>query len=534
MKRMHNDNSLRRTVRRALRITIVTVLTVAMASACGQATSAPVARPSSTAETATVRLFVPQQTFPADFKPVNSWSAVAQTAENTLKKTGFTTVSVESSADVAQETAAIRSWSDSVPKGRNGSVLTPHIAVIAPVGTPGVCAAFTGGAFFGGILTAGCTNAITPAEHNALTAAVATLRKEGIPVVSIGDTGIGATATISMPTPKEIGIIESTNLVGKLKLSATSFTRPKQILVLTPRTSETVAAAANTAAVSESRAAASALDESSQQFFDGVWSVLKPYFKTGSAEDPADPDLAVDAQTGQTPSEEMLWSGTTLDVSSSQSLSNSVTAVLDTAKRNENAELSSLQKATGSKQLAASSLTAPATIDGIIAATDGIAQKIVAVLGRAGYSGSASSVNPEITLDSLVSTIIGDASLQKAAVPTPLQDGTGQQVALIQRQKGILETLLAARGQSQWPVITGFGAAMASLPDILDGKQWMTGIVSRRTLVMDIANACHSIASGQQPTTTTTAGPAIEPIDESNLKSALIDPGYVAPAEVGL
>ncbi|MBQ9681101.1 MAG: hypothetical protein IJV49_02020, partial [Aeriscardovia sp.] len=92
---MHNDNSLRRTVRRALRITIVTVLTVAMASACGQETSVPAARPSSTAETATVRLFVPQQTFPADFKPVNSWSAVAQTAENTLKKTGFTTVSVE-------------------------------------------------------------------------------------------------------------------------------------------------------------------------------------------------------------------------------------------------------------------------------------------------------------------------------------------------------------------------------------------------------------------------------------------------------
>ncbi|MEE1324511.1 MAG: hypothetical protein U0K19_02780 [Bifidobacteriaceae bacterium] len=531
---MHSDNSLRRTVHRIFRIILLTVVTIATVSACGQETATPVARQSSPAEITTVRFFVPQQTFPADFKPVNSWAAVTQTAQITLKKTGFATVSVEENADIEQETAALRSWSQSLPKGNDGAVLTPHIAVIAPAPASGACVASTGAAFFGGILTAGCTTPMTPAERNALTAAVTTLKKERIPVISIGDAGIGASVTISMPTPKEIGIIESTNLVGKLKLSTTSFTRPRQVLVLTPYMSETVAPAANTAAVSESGAAASALNESSQQFFDGVWSVLKPYFKAGAVEDPADPSLTVDAQIGQTPSAETLWLGTTVDVSSSQSLSNSVTTVLDSAKRNENAELSSLQKATDSKQPAASSLTAPATIDGVIAATDSIAQKMVAVMGSAGYSGSASSINPEITLNSLVNTIIGSTPLQKTAVPAPLQDSTGQQVALIQRQKGILEALLAAREQAQWPVITGFGAATASLPDVLDGKQWMTGIVSRRTLVTDIANACHSIASDQQPTARTTAGPAIEPIDESNLKSALIDPGYVAPVEVGL
>ena len=100
---------------------------------------------------------------------------------------------------------------------------------------------------------------------------------------------------------------------------------------------------------------------------------------------------------------------------------------------------------------------------------------------------------------------------------------------------------------SHWPVITGYGSYADTIPQVVNGKQWMTGLENRNDLAIDIAKVCLRLNSGQgldgmsYVTQQTIAGSKVPTIQENlvavsagNLKSTLIDPGYISMAEAGL
>ena len=43
---------------------------------------------------------------------------------------------------------------------------------------------------------------------------------------------------------------------------------------------------------------------------------------------------------------------------------------------------------------------------------------------------------------------------------------------------------------AKWPIITGYGAYISSMPNIVNGKQWMTAMENRKALADDIAQTC--------------------------------------------
>ena len=100
---------------------------------------------------------------------------------------------------------------------------------------------------------------------------------------------------------------------------------------------------------------------------------------------------------------------------------------------------------------------------------------------------------------------------------------------------------------SQWPIITGYGAYVSSIPNIVNGKQWMTALENRKTLASDIAQPCVQLnTSGKLAKLTFISSVAMEDekvptiqeealaVSASNLKKTLIEPGYISLAEAGL
>ena len=100
----------------------------------------------------------------------------------------------------------------------------------------------------------------------------------------------------------------------------------------------------------------------------------------------------------------------------------------------------------------------------------------------------------------------------------------------------------------KWPAITGYGAYKNIMPNIVNGKQWMTTIEHRAQIVHDIVATCDSLnrtgkLAPKITTTSTTlaAGISVPTVREqllavsaTNLKARLIDPGYISLADAGL
>lgn len=87
----------------------------------------------------------------------------------------------------------------------------------------------------------------------------------------------------------------------------------------------------------------------------------------------------------------------------------------------------------------------------------------------------------------------------------------------------------------------GYGAYVSSIPNIVNGKQWMTALENRKTLASDIAqtHAC-SLTSTDLRKLTFISSVAMEDervptiqeealaVSASNLKKTLIEPGYIS------
>ena len=304
-------------------------------------------------------------------------------------------------------------------------------------------------------------------------------------------------AFVELSTAERIGQIQASKLADKLQLDTISKDNPKAVEILLPYTAS----------------ADGSDDEFAKEAFAGAWSVLQPYFKKGTAYSPSGL-LTADTTDGQ-------WESVAFKIDKDSRITDEITNRL--------------------KQKNSASHT---RIDGIIAMNDYVASGVVDALDHLGYTGSAADINPSITLPGIVGNITGKQDLHRKKVPDPIKapendgdatnDGSASEKAR----------------DTQWPIITGYGAYVDELPQLVSGHQWMTAVEDRKGAATQLAQMCLKINQGtavkspQNLTKGTYPGvagknmPTLRPdlvaISASNLKSTLIDPGYITLADAGM
>ena len=101
---------------------------------------------------------------------------------------------------------------------------------------------------------------------------------------------------------------------------------------------------------------------------------------------------------------------------------------------------------------------------------------------------------------------------------------------------------------SQWPLVTGYGAYVSNIPSIVNGKQWMTGMEDRQTIATDIAQACAKLnkdeALNSMPSIRNSEVGALKKIPDHQRTVAGCQrqqsqvradrPGYISLADAGL
>lgn len=343
-------------------------------------------------------------------------------------------------------------------------------------------------------------SAQTAAAGERLVSALKLARNNGMRVVLLSNPIQGYTPDVfvQLSTAEQIGAVQAQKLVSKLALDKASAQNPKTIEVLLPYT----AGPSNTGTTSETLAS---------QAFIGIWKVLQPYFKSGKAISPS----------------KTLTANTTVDDWRKVAFQASQTDQIkqELAKR--------LNMSTSSKTHTG--------IAGVIAMNDFVASGVTSELSNLGYTGSSADINPQITISGIVGSITGKRDLARNAVPDPVKKPDARQQSG-NGQSGSLEAL-----NSRWPIVTGYGAYVDVIPQIVDGQQWVTALEDRHKLASDIAMVCRQFGIGGDAKklslvkTSTINGIATPTVQEgllsvsaSNLKKSLIDPGYITLAEAGL
>lgn len=364
-----------------------------------------------------------------------------------------------------------------------------------------------------------------------LVSALELARENGMHVIMLSSTveGIQPDVYVRMSTAEMIGKVQATKLVAKLDLDKVSKDNPKNIEVLMPVTPLSAQKSGDLGSVLGLATGQEASDdptESSAEFardaFKGLWSVLKPYFASGKAISPSG------ALTASTTDDD--WRDVTFPCVRADDIGAELRNRLEMKSRNDR----------------------HTRVDGIIAMNDYTASKVTEELSDLGYTGTAADINPSITISGIVDNITGRKDLQRDEVPDPIKapessddttkDGTAS--------SGSDDDKSVESANSRWPIVTGYGAYTVIMPQIVSGQQWMTALEDRATLAESTAKACIRLNSGKAldegagitslvtskingKDTPTISGDLIA-VSASNLKSTLIDPGYITPADAGL
>ncbi|OZG65012.1 hypothetical protein BHAP_0761 [Bifidobacterium hapali] len=373
----------------------------------------------------------------------------------------------------------------------------------------------------------------TSDEHQALerlTSALTLAQENGMHVIMLASTitGFQPNAYVRMSTAEMIGTIQALKLVNKLALDTVSKDNPKNIEVLVPYTPQSsansgVGAVLGLPSADDDDESAEPTEEGAQfaqEVFAGAWSVLQPYFKSGKA----------------VSSSGLLTADTTADDWHS---------VAFACTKQEDAGVALR------KRLAMTSRDDTHTrIDGIIAMNDYTAAGVVKELADLGYTGSAADINPSITISGIVENITGKKDLQRSKVPDPIKaPETDTETSKDSSTDNSDADSTVEQTNARWPIVTGYGAYVDVMPQIVAGQQWMTATEDRASLAKDTAQACRLLNAGTALTSSTLSalssskvnGKDTSTISEDllavsayNLKAALIDPGYITLAEAGL
>lgn len=468
--------------RRLVRILAATGALVMLGSGCGTPTetSSSAASSAGSSVSGSVAVFTPADSLVrGSDTPLGTWSLLRAELKKSLVSLGFDSGSVTTTTSRTSEAQgkAVRDFVvKTSAKSTSSASATSTTLVVAPVPEDAA-----GDDSYGDLLTR--TAADEAAETPTLTNALSLARRSGMHVVLVSNTlsGFSPDLLVQPSRARLIGRTQALKLVDKIELDKATSSDPRVIEVLIPSTD----------------------DSTDVEAFAGVWDVLGPYFRKGTA-------VSASGTLSATTTKDD-WSSVVYDAGSSSS----------TVTKNSAKVLASrLDNAGGSRT----------RIDGVIAMTDAAASGVVDELKTLGYTGSSADVNPSISISGIVEGITGRHDIARSPVPEPTDGDSTSDAA-----------------DSRWPIVTSFGASTGMLPQIVDGKLWMTSLEDIATTTTQTAEACARLDAGEKVnglksvTTATVQGKRISvlrpkplTVSASNLKKTLIDPGYVSLADAGL
>ncbi|MBW3092841.1 hypothetical protein KIH79_07870 [Bifidobacterium sp. 82T10] len=518
--------------RRLTALLAVAGMTLSLAACAASSSDGDAAGDAGATSTGNVAIFTPSDgvTLSGD-TPTNKWTAFVPSLTAALKQAGIAKkrISTTSSDSLDKQSRDVQDYVvDHVSATASSSDNAATTIVIAPVTDPDDTVRQYGDYVDQQVASSSAGNAESGSDDDQtlqdaaarLKSALTLARENGMHVVMLSGTlsGFRPDVYVRMSTAEEIGRIQASKLVDKLELSKASTDNPKNIEILLPctpasGTDKTDAMTDDGDACADGSGATFAAEA-----FRGAWSVLQPYFRSGQA---VSPSGSLDKATG---------SGDWQTVAFASGKDDTVAAELR-------------------DRLGADDKGKPSThtrIDGIIAMNDHTAALVAKELDDLGYTGSAADINPSITISGIVENITGKKDLQRDKVPDPIKapdEQTGSGATDDDKRKAADET------NARWPIVTGYGAYVDSMPLIVAGQQWMTALEDRMTLAQHTATVCLNLNAGKAVNRNTlsfvspgkvdgvsvpTVGAELIAVSASNLKAALIDPGYITPADAGL
>lgn len=496
------------TTRRLLAATACLCMALPLA-ACGSGAS-PVPTSTTTVAgetrlTGSVALFLPNDGFTVSQDvPLNSWHDFADATKDSLEDRGFEADHVQTHADSDLERQSHRIQDyvvDALDGSTDGSSADPEAQsttlVVAPAAPMTDTVKRYGDYVTQSLAEENATDESLDESLSRMTRALGLAKKAGMHVVVVATPLPGFTpdAFVSLCSAREIGRLQARQLVSKLQLDSASRYNPKYIEILLPYDAD---------------ADYPQLDEAfAREAFNGVWEVIGPYFRSGVV---LSPSMRTTASTTVRD-----WRDVTIKATDADSIEMEFRQRLG-------------RPANGQGHV---------RIDGVIAMNDYVANGVVKGLTALKYTGSAADVNPSITIGDIVGNIAGRQDLQKNRVPDPKRApslSTPEEV----RQEN-------QKAQDRWPIVTGFGAYISAMPNIVNGKQWATGLVDRVASAADLARICAAFARGDSlngldfvsvqdlygQNVPTMSLPLLS-VSAGNMKIELIDPGYITLAEAGL
>ncbi len=347
-------------------------------------------------------------------------------------------------------------------------------------------------------------------------------------------TGIGTTApdaAVRTASAYEIGQSAAANLVQKIRLSDATKQNPRAILLLLP-SDEDLQSQISTTGLKQTR---QALPTATYDYLRGVLDVLSPYFSSGVAYNAYDIHLT-DADSHK-------WADLVVPTDANDA-SSRIQHIFDTCRKQILAASQSGSDSQGplgqDHLLGRLSHVVLGTGDavplaGVMTGNDALAKLTISELTARGYTGSASDINPQVTLGSILGTIGHSPDLIRGRVPDPASSSDGMSTA----------------SASAWPIVVGFGGSSQTAPSVANGQEWATGVVDQNrlsdTLVTIVRNCSRgkSLLTGLTSTTarlTATSTKKTVPVtdyatvfvDDSTLKSVLVDDGYISAADAGI
>ena len=435
--------------------------------------------------------------------PLSKWEKIVPEIVSSLKQEGVKSddITVKTSSNLAKQSQSVQDYVvDHINGSEHSSSKGGTTLVVAPVADLSESDRQYGD-YAGHDITWDSNASDEDAKDHAqsaqrLASALRLAQNEGMKVVLVSNTLQGYVPDVYAPmvTAEQIGELQARELVNKLELDKTSSNAPKQIEVLLP--------------YDGTDEHGNKEDTSfAQHVFKGIWQILGPYFKDGKAVSPSG----------------------TLTASTDESDWQSVAF--------ESAKAEQVKSALAERLGMDEDDTHPTRIDGIISCNDYVAKNVADELAKLGYTGSSADVNPSITISGIVDSITGKKDLERKTVPSPTSASTDDD--------GNKES--DDEENAQWPIITGYGAYISSMPNIVNGKQWMTAMENRKTLAKDIARTCVRLNATDKLSkfefiiSTTVEGKKTPTIHEDalaisagNLKKTLIEPNYISLADAGL
>lgn len=398
------------------------------------------------------------------------------------------------------------------------------------------------------------STADSQAGETALAEELNEAQEAGATVINVGDSLSGFTPNVQgeLSSARLIGRLQALGIVSKLHLASSVENAAQSVEVLVPYADATFA----------------------KEAFEGIWEILGPYYTSGRIYSPsgklgptstADSWQAV-AYTASSADDTKKELQTRLDASARQDVSHmKVDAVLCLNDQAASGAVSALKAMgyTGTSATINPDVSISGLVDNLRGGKD---------LSKQQVPHPAASSSPSASASASASGSDGSSNGSSS--------DSADTAALAAAQNVLRDTSDSAA----WPLVTGYGTYKSQLTSIVSGEQWFTGLEDRQGYAQDLARIAQSIAQGGSlealattltslsaasgSATGSTSGSASDSGSDSgsstasassetsdpptsaaqtytlqrtllaitadNLKSSLIDKGYVSAADAGL